>query len=276
MTKSIRLSIITKSGEGSIELEGDLEPVEGKIIDRFFDSLEAPKQKGCHHKETKVNQGSEVKTREELGLPTSPLKESKSKPKAEPKIIPELNSPVIESKEEKKSLVERALDRPSKKKPKRYFYSTDDGSDKKGVIDSKTRRALESIFLKAEEGEEVTPDDLEEVEKSEVESKVEVEKEEYKGDNSHRDDRYTADITDRNTGKPMEMFRCDYHCPSCGHQDTRFAAIRNSYVKCFKCDTQMALEEAVPGEFSDEFISGLRVPVQDKSGAYFIARDFKE
>lgn len=270
MTKSIRLNIITQAGEGSIELEGDLEPVEGKIIDRFFDSLETPKQKGCHHKETKIDQGREVKTREELGLPTSPLKESK--PKVEPKIIPELNAPMIEPKEEKKTLVGKVLDRASKKKPKRYFYSTDDGSDKRGAIDSKTRRALESIFLKAEEGEEVTPDDLEKVE----DIKVEVEEEESRGDNSHREDRYTADIADRNTGKPMEMFRCDYHCPSCGHQDTRFAAIRNSYVKCFKCDTQMALEEAVPGEFSDEFISGLRVPIQDKNGAYFIARDFKE
>ena len=268
MTKSIRLSIITKSGEGSIELEGNLEPIEGKIIDRFFDSLEAPEQKGCHHKEMKVSQGSEVKTREELGLPTSPLKESKSK--VEPKIIPELNTPMIEPKEEKKTLLEKVIDRSSKKKPKRYFYSTDDGSDKRGVIDSKTRRALESIFLKAEEGEEVTPDDLEKVED------IKVEGEESRGDNSHREDRYTADITDRNTGKPMEMFRCDYHCPSCGHQDTRFAAIRNSYVKCFKCETQMTLEEAVPGEFTNEFVSGLRVPVQDKSGAYFIARDFKE
>lgn len=273
MTKNIRLSIITKAGEGSIELEGNLEPIEGKVIDRFFDSLEMPKHKGCGHKGTPIKEGTPVKSMEEFNSPTPTPK----KQKAEPQVIPELNSPLIAPKKENKTLVDRVLEKKDKKKPKRYFYSTDDGSDKRGIIDSKTRRALESIFLKAEEGEEVTPDDLEEAEKNveEVEE-VEVKKEEQRGDNSHRDDRYTADITDRNTGKPMEMFRCDYHCPSCGHQDTRFAAIRNSYVKCFKCDTHMALEEAVPGEFSDEFISGLRVPVQDESGAYFIARDFKE
>lgn len=266
MTKNIRLSIITESGEGSIELEGGIESIEGKIVDRFFDALQAPRCVADVEENEAAIQGDAVKEKEAV-RPTAP------KVKEEPRIIPELNVPTIAPKEEKGRLTGKVLNRQNKEKPKRYFYSTNDGSDKRGVIDSKTRRALESIFLKAEEGEEVTPSDLEKVEGEVTEP---ITGEVFKGDNSHRDDRYTADITDRNTGNPMEMFRCDYHCPSCGHQDTRFAAIRNSYVKCFKCDTQMALEEAVPGEFSDEFISGLRVPVQDKNGAYFIARDFKE
>lgn len=266
MTKSIKLNIRTTSGEGTIKMTGDIESIEGKVVDRFFDALQAPSCAVDVKRNETALQENVAKEKENV-RPIAP------KAKTGPRIIPELNVPTIAPKEEKGRLTGKVLDRKNKEKPKRYFYSTDDGSDKKGVIDSKTRRALESIFLKAEEGEEVTPGDLEKVEGEVTESNTE---EVYKGDNSHRDDRYTSDINDRNTGKPMEMFRCDYHCPSCGHQDSRYAAIRNSYVKCFKCETQMALEEAVPGEFTDEFISGLRVPVQDKNGAYFIARDFME
>lgn len=248
MTKSIKLNIRTASGEGTIEMEGNIESVEGKVIDRFFDSLQT--------KEVGVCQPNPVSAPEKKSSVSRATKE--------------LDREKITIKSDQKKTTTEKFGEEKGQRTKKYFYSTDDGSDKRGVIDSKTRRALESIFLKSEQGESVTPEDLEDIEKKKDESETKT------NDNTSRGDRYTSDIIDRNTNKPMELFRCDYICPSCGHRDSRFAAIRNSYVKCFNCSSHLALEEAVPGEFTDEFISGLRVPVQDENGAYYIARDFKE